>query len=453
MLKKIKGITGEQVQKMIFYGLAILMFILPVPQLFLPESDKAVGMQATLLVVAMFYFGFLLLTECLNKRFSLKKGMLPVKCIIGLILVGGISVLIAKDKELALYGTYYRGEGIFSLLAYYMIFMGALLLQEKKYRKKILYLFLLFGIIVVALGVIQYTGIYVFGGKYPEMAYVPMKNPNFYGGFTVLFTGVGIGGFFSYKKESDVTHPVFWWKQIIWYILVIIGYIGCICARSALVYVGLIMMLLMVLFFEIILKRRKFLQFLGLVAGLLATIYLFDIGKSGGVIAEIKSVGEQIKTEGSVFGDSVGTSRMKIWKQTVGFLPEYGVFGCGIECYGKTWLGKYDTSDFDGRYVDKAHNEYLNLWITEGFFALVIYLVFLFSLFIPGIKLFLKQKRDTAELEKGDMISKIAFFAFFGYIAQAFFSISVIQVAPYFWMMCGLLYYGKRNIYEEAVDS
>lgn len=451
MIEKIHKITEEQVQKLLFYGLAVLMFVLPVPQLFLPESERAIGMQATILAISFFYFVFLFITECLNKRFSLVKGMLPVKCIIGLVVIGIISVIGAEDRVLSLYGSEIRGEGLFSLLAYYMIFIGTLLLHKEDYRKKLIHMFLLLGVLVVILGVIQYTGIYLFGGRFPGMAYVPMRNPNFYGGFTVLFTGVGIGGFFSYHKESQVTHPFSWWKQIIWYVLVIMGYIGCICAKSALVYTGLIMMLLMVLFLALVSDRKKLLHFFVLAVGLLAVIYLFDLGKGGSVTAEIKSVGEQIKTEGSVFGDRVGSGRMSIWKQTMTLLPEYGILGCGIECLGTVWIDKLGFS-FEGMHVDKAHNEYLNLWITEGFFALVIYLVFLFSLFIPGLKLFLGKKQDTVGDEKQDMISKIAFFAFFGYIAQAFFNISVIQVAPYFWMMCGLLYCGKRSMNEETVD-
>lgn len=453
MLEKMRKVTEEQAQKMIFYGLAVLMFVLPLPQLFWPDTNDGVGLQADLLTIFAAYFAFLLLIECLNKRFSIKKGMLPAKCIIGLVAIGIISVLVAKDKMFAFRGTDYRGEGFFSLLAYYMIFMGALLLQDKRYRKKLLHLFLLLGVIVVFLGVLQYTGICILGRRYPGMAYVPMQNPNFYGGFTVLFTGVGIGGFFSYKKESDVMHPFFWWKQAIWYVLVIVGYIGCICAKSALVYAGLIMMLLMVLFLALTSKCRKLLQFFALVVGLLATIYLFDLGKGGDVTAEIKTVGHQIKAEGSVLGDSVGTGRMRIWKQTISLLPKYAVFGCGIDCYGVAWMEKYDYNDFGGIYADKVHNEYLNLWITEGIFALVIYLVFLFSLFIPGLKQFFGNKWKTEEHEKQDAVSKIVFFAFFGYIAQAFFSISVIQVAPYFWMICGLLYCGKRSLNEETMDS
>ena len=78
--------------------------------------------------------------------------------------------------------------------------------------------------------------------------------------------------------------------------------------------------------------------------------------------------------------------------------------------------------------------------MTEGILALIFYLVFLFALFIPGIALFVKKKKDEYGNSVKDEVAMISLFAFFGYIAQAFFSISVIQVAPYFWLICGLLY-------------
>ena len=96
-------------------------------------------------------------------------------------------------------------------------------------------------------------------------------------------------------------------------------------------------------------------------------------------MSEIMSVAEQVIEEGSLFGDRVGSSRMWIWKSTIALRPEYGLLGCGIEQLGLLCLSEYGV--INGIYFDKAHNEYLNLWITEGIFAIGIYLVFLFSLF------------------------------------------------------------------------
>ena len=303
------------------------------------------------------------------------------------------------------------------------------------------------------MGIIQFTGIYQFRFWYPGMAYVPMLNPNFYGAFAVLFTGVVIGGFFIYHKESELTHPFTWWNRGVWYSLVLLGYGACISAASSLVYVGLIMVFLLYAFLEFVTKRKEFLTLVALIIGLFIMIFLFNIICKGRVVGEISTVGKQIQEEGTIFGDGVGSSRMLIWKQTIALLPEYGWVGCGLEQLDMFCMENYGGEN--AVQFDKAHNEYLNLWITEGILALIFYLIFLFSLFISGIKQFLRKREietKNKSMERNE-ISKMVFFAFFGYIEQAFFNISVIQVAPYFWMICGLLYCGKRSVNEETVDS
>lgn len=441
ILEAMKRTTKEQTHRLIFVGLALLIFILPLPQLFLPDDDFSIYMQATVLWIAFLYFGIILVVEVLNRRINIKKSGLAVKCVAALIFAGVCSLLVSDNKIISIYGSDIRHEGLLSLMAYYVIFFAAALLKDKKYRRVLLYCFLCMGSVISVLGIIQFTGICGFGEKYPGIAYVPMRNPNFFGGFAVMFTGVAIGGFFLYEKASKVTHPFSRWNRWGWYALVLLGYAACISAGSSLVYVGLIMMLLLYLFFEIATKRRNFLPFIFLVAGLVCSVFLFDFVRGGAVTREITSVGNQVKAEGSIFGNSVGSSRMRIWKQTVSLLPEYGLFGCGIERLGEQSLNiNRMNGEIFANYFDKAHNEYLNLWVTEGIFALIFYLVFLFALFIPGIALFVKKKKGEYGNSVKEEVAMISLFAFFGYIAQAFFSISVIQVAPYFWLICGLLY-------------
>ena len=449
MLEKLRRITEEQTLKMIYMGLAILLISLPVPQLFLPEDNRAIAMQATILMFALFFFLFIIVVEGLNKRFQLKGCDITVKCILGLVLIGAVSVILSRYKFIALYGYWVRYEGLFTLLAYYSIYLVSTLLRNKKYRRNLILMFLALGCVVAVLGMIQFFGIYTFTGRFPGMAYVPMRNPNFYASFSVLFVGVSVGGFLLYEKDSSVTHPFSWWNRWVWFGLILLGYAACISAASSVVYVGIIMILLMGVFLALVTKCIKIRWWLCAVVGFFAVFFLFNLIQTGLVANEFFSVWNQIEAEGSIFGDSVGTSRMVIWKQMVGLLPKYGLFGCGID-----QLSDYCYEGYAGpnaRYVDKAHNEYLNLWVTEGIFALVIYLIFLFALFIPGLKQFFGNKGKTVSREF-DEISKIAFFAFFGYIAQAFFNISVVQVAPYFWMRCGLLYSRKRIKNEEKTD-
>lgn len=291
---------------------------------------------------------------------------------------------------------------------------------------------------MTVLGFLQFAEICEFGPYFPGMAIAPMHNPNFYGAFAVLFTGVAIGGFFVYDKSVKATHLFAKQNRWIWYIFVLLGYSACIFAGSSLVYVGLLMIFLLYFVMEIVTKRRRWISFAALLLGLVLLVLVYDMIQGGNVTREITSVGNQIKEEGSVFGDSVGTSRMYTWKRTVKLLPQYFWFGCGIEQLGIISQRIYGPEDLYP--FDKAHNEYLNLWVTEGVFAIVFYLVFLFALFLPGVMRFVKRQKEVSENVTRDVLCKIALFAFFGYIAQEFFNISVIQVAPYFWMICGLLY-------------
>ena len=446
LFESVKKISKEKVQRYLFVGLAVIMFLLPMPQLFMPDEDYSVYVQATILWIALLYFGIVILIEVLSGRAGIKNSGLALKCVATLAAIGVISLWFSDDKMISICGAEIRFEGLLAILSYYAIFYAAVLLKNREYRKKLFYCFIILGSIVAVMGILQLTGLYGFGDKYVGIAYAPMRNPNFFGGFTVLFAGVAIGGFYMYSRESDLLHPVRWWNRFTWYGVVLLSYAACISAGSSLVYAGLIMMLLLYLFFVIVAKREKFLSFIALVVGLLGMIILLDNICNGVVLNEVNSLGNQIKAEGSVFGDRVGSGRMEIWKLSLSLIPKYGLFGCGIERLGKHGLELCEGWSW---YFDKAHNEYLNLWLTEGIFALVTYLVFLFSLFIPGIMMFIKKK--TSEKEEKNELAMVALFAFFGYIAQAFFNISVIQVAPYFWMICGFLY-NKQNKQKVMID-
>jgi len=441
IVETMRKVSAEVSQKLIFMGLAVLMFLLPIPQLVVPYANRG-DVQTTILRLFLIYFAVIFAIEAANKRIDFRKRAVVGICLLGLAVIGLCSVAVSEDWVMALYGQRGR-EGWFTLMSYYMIFFITTLLREEKYCRWLLHLFLIFGSIVAVLGFLQFAEICEFGPYFPGMAIAPMHNPNFYGAFAVLFTGVAIGGFFVYEESVTATHLFAKSNRWIWYIFILLGYSACIFAGSSLVYVGLIMILVLYLVLELITKRRRWISFAALLLGLVLLVFVYDTIQGGNVTREITSVGNQIQAEGSVFGDSVGTSRMYTWKRTVKLLPQYFWFGCGIEQLGIISFRLYGPED--PYPFDKAHNEYLNLWVTEGIFAIVLYLVFLFALFLPGVMRFVKRQKEASESVTRDVVSKIVLFAFFGYIAQAFFNISVIQVAPYFWMICGLLYRGSSG--------
>ena len=77
--------------------------------------------------------------------------------------------------------------------------------------------------------------------------------------------------------------------------------------------------------------------------------------------------------------------------------------------------------------VDKAHDEYLQILVTMGIFSLISYICMHFLIIKEGIKNTLKQHEIYYLLPV------------IGYIVQAQFNISVIEVAPIFYIALGLL--------------
>jgi len=78
--------------------------------------------------------------------------------------------------------------------------------------------------------------------------------------------------------------------------------------------------------------------------------------------------------------------------------------------------------------VDKAHNEFLHIAVSSGIPSLVAYLLFILLVIIY----YLKSHTDST-------LTIPLFTAVMGYLAQAFFNISVVSVAFIFWAYLGLL--------------
>ena len=103
---------------------------------------------------------------------------------------------------------------------------------------------------------------------------------------------------------------------------------------------------------------------------------IMGLVSEGRIAGEFFSVFRQIQDADSILSDSLGSGRMAIWKATIRELPKYWLFGCGIEKHSVIM-------DFETMSINSdAHNGYLGIWMEQGVFAIVSYLLFLFSLFI-----------------------------------------------------------------------
>lgn len=142
---------------------------------------------------------------------------------------------------------------------------------------------------------------------------------------------------------------------------------------------------------------------------------------------------------------SSGSGRGGIWKYSFLMGLERPVLGHGQGCY------KLAMDDFSARVgytyytsrnasLDAAHNEFLQLFCTGGILGLLSYAGAFASLIARSIKRRFSGKYTVCLLS-----------AVVGYLVQSFFTFSIVEVAPVFFMLCGILLHNVRD--AEKVSS
>lgn len=142
---------------------------------------------------------------------------------------------------------------------------------------------------------------------------------------------------------------------------------------------------------------------------------------------------------------SSGSGRGGIWKYSFLMGLERPVLGHGQGCY------KLAMDDFSARVgytyytsrnasLDAAHNEFLQLFCTGGILGLLSYAGAFASLIARSIKRRFGGKYTVCLLS-----------AVVGYLVQSLFTFSIVEVAPVFFMLCGILLHNVRD--AEKVSS
>jgi putative inorganic carbon (HCO3(-)) transporter len=330
-----------------------------------------------------------------------------------LITLGCISTVYAIVPEISLHGFIVRKEGLYAVVYYYSLFFISRFIPNDK-KKIIIYLIFAIGIFEVFYASLQKSGVsfvsYTKDHGY-VWAYGTFLNPNFFSSFMMICVGYALGLFLTTKDK--------YYKVLMGLLSVIFSY-GLYLGNSMSCYLSFILVVIYAFIYAIKNKRKLSLFILFIIViiiGLILSRY-----KMTYVIKDFNMFGSQIKEISNGNKDeSFGTNRLGIWKETINVVPKYIWHGAGIDNYYFIY-GDYPMV-INNKAVDKAHNEYLQVLVTEGIFALITYLLLIGIVLIKGLKKEIYLMLPTL-----------------GYAIQAFFNISVIAVAPFFFISLGLLY-------------
>lgn len=337
------------------------------------------------------------------------------------ILLIGIFALISTHyaivKKVALYGTLYRYEGLYAILYYLsLVFLSSFLNKDKK---------------KIVIGLMIFVGIYQAIYAYSQILDVPfvikyhhykeiwatgtLNNPNFFGAFMVIVTSYLIGLFID---KDDILY------KMVLAVGIIITYSGLLISNTTSCAVGLIGVLFFLIIYSI--KNKKYKSLLVVITILLLETFAMDKLNMTTLVDDlIKTKNETVEIAKGNIDGSYGTKRLEVWKRTLKVVPDNLIHGVGIDNF--MYAFNRGPLILKTTIYDKAHNDYLQILVTQGIFSVISYLSLFAVVTLTGLKNSFKNKEIYLVLPV------------IGYLIQNFFNISTIEVAPFFYISLGLL--------------
>lgn len=415
--------------------LSIILFLVPV--LIIPNSKDNYNL---LKIIVLLICGFALLIMLLIKCRKIKE--IKFDATDGFALAFGLMAIVSTvfscNVKQSILGAPNRYEGVLTIITYLLIYYNA------KYYFQNYKSFENIGIVaymsICILAIIQFylptnvCIIPIFG----KGAHGTFGNTNFMGNFISIILPAFICKYIITSKK----------KYLICSIISFLVMIMCI-ARSC--WVAFVIYFLMIVIYVIIKKDKKcwqrlFILFISFALCFMiiqiteGKLSLVSKGRETLVSDKISIMKSEIREINKTgITEKMGSRRIQIWSICYKMLLRTPIIGCGVDAlnYGLSTFVPIESLEYiitHKTYIDKAHNEYLQIAATMGIPALAIYLGFISMIIVPNIKKMFKDQTIT-----------VVTIIILSYLAQAFFNISTIGIAPIFWFILGIASRYTRN--------
>ena len=420
-----------------FYYIVFVMISLPVTEIF-DEMHSNCFVSQPIIVEMAGYVGIITFIVHFLKHQGIRYYLTDVLYLL-LFIFALLSALFTQDKDATWFGFYYD-EWFSNFIGYFSLMLAGTMIQEKQLRKSIIKTFLVVTAIQVTISIFQTFGIIIIepnrGSEITiqrKIAYGLTQNSNWYGGLSVLLFACTAGIFLF--TSNKITRNIM-------YVISMLCFYTLISSEARLAWVGTLTFIIFLIVSIIVMKRKGFdkekiksikKRLLLLLAGM-TTVIIICIVFFERIINRLNKTSSELN---SGF-DKIGSGRGRIWIQGIKALPKYWLFGIGLDNYKDTYLKDPDFKE--GIYYGKAHNEYLHYLVTQGIFQFATYI----SLLVYAAKTAVRNVIHNEDNEER-FINWIFLGMFFGYIGQAFFNSSVVNIVPYFWITIGMLLTKKNQ--------
>lgn len=238
---------------------------------------------------------------------------------------------------------------------------------------------------------------------------------------SLMFTGCGNQNFLGSYMTLALPIAVIYWLRHggkLGWVPAGLVYFGLLCSNTRGSWIGscLMFIAILVIYWKNPLQRRRLVGICGVFMALTGVYFFTYTGFR-----------QRFETFSSV------DARSFIYFITWGLIQQRPMTGWGIETLDIAILENVDSKiivDYFGFYaiIDKAHSELIHIAYCSGIPAALAYLSMQLSVMAQGVRHFTREAQWSPLL-----------FSVTGYMIAAFWNISNVNVAPIFWIFCGVL--------------
>ena len=153
--------------------------------------------------------------------------------------------------------------------------------------------------------------------------------------------------------------------------------------------------------------------------------------------------------------EKLGSARGYIWSRSLPVMLERPILGHGAD----TFIAEFPQGDLLGKLyaygttqmlVDKPHNLYLQMGISYGVVALLVFIAMMAAYIIDSFRLYALREKYSVTQAVGTAVA----LAVIGYLGAGFFNDSIVSVAPIFWALFGVgVAINQLNKKEEPTEE
>ncbi|MCM3587650.1 O-antigen ligase family protein [Mesobacillus maritimus] len=352
--------------------------------------------------------------------------------IAGFIGLAVLSTIFSVNPQLSLYGAEKRYEGLLTIFCYASLFLFSYRFLNEEKIKRILNGMVSISIVVSVYGILQHFLIDFLprnSGKLNyDRSYAFFDNPNFFGSYRVLMIMLTTTFYLTVNSKKFL---VFNWTAAS------LAFIALLYSGTRSGWVGVFCGILFLSFFVVLRRKALWKKWITLLASFALIVVVVNTTENGSYEQRVSAfISDSYQVISNQSTGHEGSSRLFIWQKSLTLIPDDVWLGTGPDTLGEVFPASEEEKQLylgnPKMIVDKVHNEYLHIAVTMGIPALILYLSILFIVV----------RRAFQAAKKAENEHRIFLFgllsAIFGYLAQAFFNISVVTVAPFFWSLLGM---------------